>query len=63
MMCERCGKEVRTHKMSWFNTQMICTTCQKNEEKLPEFKLAKEMERQQVLLGNYNYKGIGYPKR
>lgn len=62
MICQRCGKETNSHKMSWFNTQLICPKCQKEEEKLPEYQYAKEMERQQVLAGNYNYQGIGYPR-
>ena len=59
-ICSRCGKHARTYKMSWFNTQMICLACQKVEEKDPRYKDAKEAERQAVMNGNYNFKGIGY---
>ena len=64
MLCQRCMRtDAKALKMSWFNTEMICSTCQKAESKLPEYQFAKEMERQQVLNGNYNYRGIGLPCR
>lgn len=64
MICQRCGKiNAKSLKMSWFNTEMICNTCQRVESKLPEYRFAKEMERQQVLNGNYNYQGLGLPSR
>lgn len=64
MLCQRCGRtNCNSLKMSWFNTQMICSTCQVEESKLPEYRYAKEVERQQVLAGNYNFQGVGYPTR
>ena len=32
IICARCLKRTNTTRMSWFNTQMICVSCQKNEE-------------------------------
>ena len=46
--------------MSWFNTQMICPKCRKVEEQDPRVKQAKEAERQAVMNGNYNFRGIGW---
>ena len=58
-ICVRCKKRGNSFKMSWFNTDMICPSCQKKEEKDPRYKMAKEAERQAVLSGNYNFPGIG----
>ena len=61
MICMRCNKETNTHRMSWFNTDLICPACQEAEKQLPEYQYAKETERQMVLQGNLNYEGVGYP--
>jgi hypothetical protein len=58
MKCERCRKETNVTTMSWLNTQTICMDCSEREENHPRFKEAKERERQEVLNGNYNYKGL-----
>jgi len=58
MKCDRCGKETNITIMSWLNTQIICMECSKNEKSHPRYKEAKEREHQEVLRGNYNYKGI-----
>ena len=47
--------------MSFFNTDMICPDCEKKEKAHPDYAKAKEIERQEVLKGNYNYGGIGKP--
>lgn len=49
IICARCYKVTNVTTMSWFNTQMICSNCRKQEENDPRIKQAKEMERQAVL--------------
>ena len=60
IICARCFKRTNTTRMSWFNTQMICVSCQKNEEKDPRYKQAKEAELRALQAGDRNYKGIGW---
>lgn len=62
MKCDRCGKTTKTLKGSFFNTEGCCTECLEKEEKHPLYKKAKEVERQAVLEGDYNFPGIGLPK-
>ena len=47
---------------SYFNTQMICTSCDTKERKHPDYDQAVRIETEQVLKGNLNYEGIGLPK-
>lgn len=61
MRCERCGEIVATVQGSMFNSQMICMSCLGIERKHPKYKEACAEEHKQVLLGNYNYEGIGLP--
>jgi hypothetical protein len=56
--CERCGHAMLVHTMSWFNTDMICTACDEEEEQHPLFKQAKEAEMREVQKKNYNYPGL-----
>ena len=60
IICARCGKETRSIIMSWFNTDMICTSCRKQEEKDPRIKQAKKAEMEAIKRGNRNFKGIGW---
>lgn len=62
MICERCGNDTKTHTMSMFNTETICMDCKERERKHPLYKMALEADRQEVLKGNYNFKGIGKPE-
>lgn len=57
--CDRCNKPSKEYKMSWFNEEMLCKDCQKEEERHPKFEQAKQAELEEVLKGNYNFKGIG----
>ena len=59
--CERCGGETICHTMSYFNTQHICMGCDEIERAHPDFKRAQEAERQQVVVGNRNFAGVGMP--
>lgn len=62
--CDRCGKNLRTFAsvMSMFNTQRICTPCQRKEKSHPKYKQACETEREAVLSGFRNFPGIGKPE-
>ena len=60
--CQRCGNQhPKSLKMSFFNEDMICPECEEKERNHPDYQKAKEIERQEVLKGNYNYGGIGKP--
>lgn len=60
--CNRCNQETRVFTMSWFNTEMICKQCDYKESQMKELKHAKEVELEECLKGNFNFKGIGFPK-
>lgn len=59
--CNRCGATNTSLKMSYFNTDMLCPSCISKEEKHPDYEKAREIERQHVLNGDYNFPGIGKP--
>ena len=61
--CDRCRlkKPGEGFRMSVFNTDWLCPTCQEIEESHPDFEKARSAETQQVINGNYNFKGIGLP--
>ena len=59
--CHRCGKETSSHKMSYFNTQEICDSCDREERAHPDFGKAQDAEFEEIKKGNLNYKGIGLP--
>ena len=59
--CNRCGREASTLRSSWFNTQMICTTCGTEEASHPLFEHARHMEFIKIQTGDYRFVGIGLP--
>lgn len=59
--CERCFKKTAVVIMSMFNTEMICLECQAEEKKHPDYQIARDIEHQHVVDGNYNFPGIGKP--
>jgi hypothetical protein len=59
--CERCNKESRRKTCSRFNIQMICMECNDKEKKHAKYKLACEVEFNEVKKGNFNFEGIGLP--
>lgn len=62
--CDRCGGSLEGGRiMSMFNEDCICMECKKAEKKLPEYKAALEADHAEIRRGNYNFKGIGYPKK
>lgn len=56
--CDRCGQPTKSVSGSWLNTEMICPTCQEEEKNESDYQLAKDIEREEVRKGNYNYAGI-----
>lgn len=56
--CDRCEKEISSHKMSWFNRENICLDCQEIEKEHPLYQRAKELENEEVKRGNYDYPGM-----
>lgn len=62
MKCERCFKDADVFSCSWFNTQMICPSCQEEERNHPRYEEAKAKELEEVKKGNYNYEGIGWDR-
>ena len=60
--CDRCGKEMTSFRTSFFNTEDCCLECIKKEEVHPLYPKAKEVERNAVLAGDYNFPGIGLPE-
>ena len=59
-MCDRCKKETTITTGSYFNTQMICLDCEKEEEASSRYKEARGRENEEVRRGNYNFEGIGW---
>lgn len=60
--CDRCNKPTHYSTGSYFNLQMICSSCEDKERKHPQFQHALDTETKEVLKGNLNYKGVGLPK-
>ena len=61
MLCDRCPNPIRVSRCSWFNTDDLCESCQRQEESHPDFAYAKEAENAAVLRGNFNFPGVGWP--
>ena len=57
--CDRCGKKLDLRIMSMYNKDVLCPECKDAETKRPDYEQARNAEREQVLKGNYNFKGIG----
>jgi len=57
--CPRCGGSLRSISGSYFNTEMICTTCKAEETQLPGYAVAYATEVAEVQKGNYRYAGVG----
>ena len=59
--CSRCGQFMTGRIMSMFSEEPICLACKDKEENHPDYAAAREVENNEVLKGNYNYKGVGSP--
>ena len=61
--CDRCGGSLAHGRtMSMFNTDCICMDCARAEKQHPDYRKAAEAEREALLKGDRNFKGIGWPK-
>lgn len=47
--------------MLFFNTDMICLDCEKEEKAHPKYTQAREAESAAIANGDYNFQGIGKP--
>lgn len=60
--CDRCGNDLGgVRKMSRFNTDCLCTSCETLERQHPKYREAQESEAKAVIAGVKNYPGIGLP--
>ena len=59
-ICDRCGCATKTYTMSMFNIQEICPVCKEEERKHPLYQEACEADREAIMRGDYNFKGIGW---
>lgn len=60
--CDRCKKEAPIAIMSYFNIEMLCKACVKEERQHPDYAKAVLAEHDEVVKGNYNFPGVGLPK-
>lgn len=57
--CDRCGGSLKFGRtMSMFNTECICMECKQKERQNKDYAYARQREHEEVVKGNYNYKGI-----
>lgn len=59
--CDRCYGSLEGGRiMSMFNEDCICMECYKKERQRDDYKRALEADHEQIIQGNYNFKGIGF---
>lgn len=59
--CDRCGGSLKNGRiMSMYNTDCICMECKKKERERSDYKKASDTEREMLMKGVRNYKGIGW---
>lgn len=59
--CDRCYGSLEGGRiMSMFNEDCICMECSKKERQRDDHKRALEADHEQIIQGNYNFKGIGF---
>lgn len=62
--CDRCGESLSSGRMmSMYNTDCLCMKCIDEEKKRADYPQAVQAECEEVLKGNSNYPGIGYPSK
>lgn len=61
-ICDRCGKEARIMRGSFFNSELICLECDNIERHHPDYAEAKRIEHEELVKGNYNFQGVGLPE-
>ena len=62
--CQRCKAITEGQYylvMSYFNQQMICEQCERDEQANPYYKKARQAELDAIKAGNYGFRGIGLP--
>ena len=60
-ICDRCREDAPCRMMSIFNTDMCCDKCLTIEKAHPDYKMARDVELEQLQQKNYNFPGIGLP--
>ena len=59
--CDRCGGSLEGGRtMSMFNTDCICMKCAKEERSRSDYGKARDAERDAVMRGDRNFRGIGF---
>lgn len=59
--CDRCYGSLEGGRiMSMFNEDCICMECSLKERQRDDYKRALEADHEQIIQGNYNFKGIGF---
>lgn len=53
--CDRCSKKTNTFVYSWFNKDLLCTTCAEKEKQDPEYQACRTAEHKAVTEGNLNF--------
>jgi len=62
MTCDRCfTPDIHSHTMSIFNSDIVCMTCVTIERAHPDYGYASAVEQGEVMRGNLNYPGVGWP--
>jgi len=57
--CDRCGGSLKGGRiMSMLNTDCICMKCKDKEKADKDYEEAVRAEKEELLKGNYNFKGI-----
>jgi hypothetical protein len=58
--CDRCHGSLESGRiMSMFNEQCICMKCSDEETKRDDYKSAQAADAEQIMKGNFNFKGVG----
>ena len=59
--CDRCGGSLDGGRiMSMYNNDCICMKCKEEERKRDDYHKAVDADHEQIKMGNYNFKGIGF---
>ena len=55
MICQRCGRETRSYRCSWYTDQMICLSCSDLETKRSDYSACRKAELEAVKRGDLNF--------
>jgi hypothetical protein len=55
MRCDRCEKENKQFRCSWYNQQNICPSCAEKEENRADYQACREAELEAVKRGDFNF--------